>query len=44
MSPFAKDYLSQQMSEQDYLDSEPYSEFKRESKMRIWWSGWPKKP
>ncbi len=30
MSPPARDYLSQQMSEQDYLDSEPYSEFKRE--------------
>ena len=30
MSPPAKDYLSQQMSEQEYLDSEPYSDVKRE--------------
>lgn len=30
MSPPAKDYLHQQMSEQEYLDSEPYSDVKRE--------------
>lgn len=30
MSPPAKDYLAQQMSEQEYLESEPYSEFRRE--------------
>ena len=28
--PAAKDYLAQQMSEQEYLDTEPYSEVKRE--------------
>lgn len=30
MSPPAKDYLLQHMTEQDYLDSEPYSEVRRE--------------
>ena len=30
MSPPAKDLLSQQMSEQDYLESEPFSEARRE--------------
>ena len=30
MSPPARDYLAQNMSEQDYLDTEPYSELKRE--------------
>ena len=30
MSPPAKDYLAQQMSEQEYLESEPYSDVKRE--------------
>ena len=30
MSPPARDYLAQSMSEQDYLDTEPYSELKRE--------------
>ena len=28
--PAAQDYLAQQMSEQEYLDTEPYSEVKRE--------------
>ena len=28
--PAVKDYLAQQMSEQEYLDTEPYSEVKRE--------------
>ena len=30
MSPPAKDYFKQDMTEQTYLDSEPYSEFRRE--------------
>ena len=30
MSPPAKDYLAQQMSDQEYLESEPYSDVKRE--------------
>ena len=30
MSPPARDYLVPQMSEQEYLDTEPYADVKRE--------------